>query len=128
MWDLISLIDMQFDAWKQTLWDQINTDDMASLLKDIKTKQTAPNLAQNKEIKSYKAFQALNDRVKQMDLIGPMISQLHSDNMQERHWKRLMHICGKNVDFQSPKFCLNDIIKLELFKFGDDVNELVEGA
>ena len=39
-----------------------------------------------------------------------------------------MGICGKNVDFQSPKFCLNDIIELELYKFGDDVNELVDGA
>lgn len=39
-----------------------------------------------------------------------------------------MNICGKNVDFQSPKFCLNDIIGLELYRFGDDVNELVEGA
>jgi dynein heavy chain len=32
------------------------------------------------------------------------------------------------VDHQSPKFCLNDIIALELFRFGDDVNELVDGA
>jgi dynein heavy chain len=81
MWDLISLIDMQFESWKKTLWEQINTDDMASLLKDIKTKQTAPNLPANKEIKGYKAFQSLGDRVKQMDLVGPMVSQLHSDNM-----------------------------------------------
>ena len=25
-WDLIALIDTQFDAWKKTLWDQIDTD------------------------------------------------------------------------------------------------------
>lgn len=128
MWDLVSLIDFQFDSWKRTLWDQIDTESIASLLKDIKTKQTAPNLAQNKDIKGYKAFQALNDRVKQMDVIGPMISQLHSEFMQDRHWKRLMNICGKQVDNKSPKFCLNDIIGLQLYKFGDDVNELVEGA
>jgi len=99
MWDLVSLIDMQFESWKKTLWDHINTDEMAMLLKDIKTKQTAPNLPQNKEIKNYGAFRALGERVKQMDLIGPMVSQLHSDNMQERHWKNLMKICGKTVDF-----------------------------
>jgi len=74
MWDLISLIDMQFDSWKKTLWQQIDTESIATLLKDIKTKQTAPNLASNKDIKGYRAFQALNDRVKQMDVIGPMIS------------------------------------------------------
>ena len=26
MWDLISLIDLQFDNWKNTLWAQIDTD------------------------------------------------------------------------------------------------------
>ena len=26
MWDLIALIDMQFDSWKKTLWDQIDTE------------------------------------------------------------------------------------------------------
>lgn len=44
MWDLISLIDLQFDSWKKTLWDNINAESIATLLKDIKTKQTAPNL------------------------------------------------------------------------------------
>lgn len=44
MWDLISLIDMQFDSWKKTLWQQIDTESIATLLKDIKTKQTAANL------------------------------------------------------------------------------------
>ena len=27
-----------------------------------------------------------------------------------------------------PKFCLRDIINLELYKYSEDVNELVEGA
>lgn len=26
MWDLISLIDLQFEAWKSTLWDKIDTE------------------------------------------------------------------------------------------------------
>ena len=36
MWDLISIIDGQFDNWKETLWDNINADDLESLLKNIK--------------------------------------------------------------------------------------------
>lgn len=73
MWDLISLIDMQFMSWKSTLWDQIDTDNLETLLKDMKQKQTAPALVQNKEIKNYKAFQSLNDRVKNMDVVRPLI-------------------------------------------------------
>lgn len=56
MWDLISIIDGQFEAWKETLWDNIDADNLEVLLKSMKTNQTAPNLACNKEIKGYKAF------------------------------------------------------------------------
>lgn len=42
MWDLIALIDMQFEAWKSTLWDKINTDNLLQLIKEMQTKQTNP--------------------------------------------------------------------------------------
>ena len=35
MWDLISLIDLQFEAWKSTLWDKIDTDNLMQLIKDM---------------------------------------------------------------------------------------------
>ena len=28
MWDLISLIDFQFETWKSTLWDKIDTEQL----------------------------------------------------------------------------------------------------
>lgn len=28
MWDLVSLIDYQFEAWKSTLWDKIDTEQL----------------------------------------------------------------------------------------------------
>jgi dynein heavy chain len=28
MWDLIALIDFQFETWKSTLWDKIDTDNL----------------------------------------------------------------------------------------------------
>jgi len=30
MWDLIALIDFQFETWKSTLWDKIDTDNLMS--------------------------------------------------------------------------------------------------
>ena len=33
-----------------------------------------------------------------------------------RHWKKLNGICGKTVNRNDPKFCLRDIINLELYK------------
>jgi len=56
MWDLISLIDYQFEAWKTTLWDKIDTESLMQLIKEMQTKQCNPQTPQNKEIKNWKAF------------------------------------------------------------------------
>jgi len=82
----------------------------------------------NKEVRTWKAFVALNERVKNMNTILPLISQLHSKFMQDRHWKKLMRFTQQTVNFQSPTFCLEDLIKLHLYKFAEEVNELVDGA
>lgn len=42
MWDLVSLVDMQFEAWKSTLWDKIDTEELMTLIKEMQTKQTNP--------------------------------------------------------------------------------------
>lgn len=128
MWDLVSLIDNQFTSWKKTLWELIDTDNLTQLIKDMQTKQTNPTLASNKEIKGYKSFITLNERVKQMGTILPLISQLHSKFMMERHWKKLGKICGTKINFQSPQFCLEDLIKLELYRYAEEVTEIVDGA
>jgi len=63
-----------------------------------------------------------------MNTILPLISQLHSKFMMERHWKKLMKITQQEIAFQSPKFCLEDLNKLDLFKYAEEVTELVDGA
>jgi dynein heavy chain len=63
-----------------------------------------------------------------MNTILPLITELHSKFMMERHWKKLMGFTQQTVSFNSPKFCLDDLIKLELHRFSEEVLELVEGA
>jgi len=128
MWDLISLIDFQFQAWEATTWDKIDTDQLQLLIKEMQTKQCNPQSPQNKEIKSWRAFIALTERVKNMNTLLPLIGDLHSPYMQERHWKKLMATTQQTINFKSPTFCLADLIKLELHKYPDEVTELVEGA
>ncbi len=128
MWDLVALIDMQFNSWKKTLWDQIDTENLTQLIKDMQSKQTNPTAPSNKIISKWRTFVALNDRVKNMNTILPLISQLHSPFMQDRHWKKLMRTTQQHIDHASPKFCLEDLIKLHLYKYADEVSEIVDGA
>jgi dynein heavy chain len=128
MWDLVSLIDYQFEAWEATKWDKIDTDQLSQLIREMQGKQCNPQAAANKEVKSYRAFVGLTERVKNMNTILPLITQLHSQYMQERHWRKLMATTQQTISFKSPAFCLADLIRLELHKFSEDVTELVEGA
>lgn len=63
-----------------------------------------------------------------MNTILPLVSLLNSKDILDRHWKKLMATTNQVIDFKSPKFALKDLIKLELHRFSEDVQELVEGA
>lgn len=128
MWDLISLTDYQFEAWEATKWDKIDTDQLQQLIREMQGKQCNPQAPGNKEIKSWRAFVGLTERVKNMNTILPLITQLHSQYMQERHWRKLMATTQQTIAFKSPSFCLADLIRLELHKYSEDVTELVDGA
>jgi len=128
MWDLTALIDNQFDSWKRTLWDQIDTENLTQQIKDMQGKQCNPTAPSNKFISKWRTFVGLTDRVKNMNTIVPLISQLHSEFMQGRHWKKLMNVTNQHVDHASPKFCMEDLIKLHLYKYAEEVTEIVDGA
>ena len=89
MWDLIALIDMQFDSWKKTAWDSIDTDNLATLIKDMEAKQMMATAPQNKVISKWKGFVYLKERVTNMNKVIPLIAMLHSKFMQGRHWRKL---------------------------------------
>ena len=82
----------------------------------MQSKQTNPTAPANKVISKWRTFVSLNDRVKNMNTILPLISQLHSPFMQDRHWKKLMRVTEQHIDHASPKFCLEDLIKLPKIK------------
>jgi dynein heavy chain len=53
---------------------------------------------------------------------------LHSKYMQDRHWAKLMAVTCKRIGHNEPSFCLHDLLVLELHKYEQDVEELVESA
>jgi hypothetical protein len=66
VWDLTALVDFQFASWSTTMWDKIDPDNLEMLVKNFQQNLCNPNSALNKEIKTWKAFLALNERVKNM--------------------------------------------------------------
>jgi len=121
LWDQISMVNSIFDAWKNLLWDKIDTDALLDECKIINNQiKVVP-----KEIRGWRSYVGLVDSVKNMSTVLPLINDLHSEFMRDRHWKELMRVTGK-VFQRGPTFCLEDLLSLKLFKYVDDVSELVD--
>jgi len=123
LWDLIGIVRYQFEDWKKTLWDQIDTDSLLSACKRLqKLIQSIPQ-----EIQSWDAYQGLNTEVKNLMTVLPLAQQLHSPDMEDRHWRELQIATGKFFN-KDANFCLSNLLELELHKHVNDVEYIVELA
>lgn len=57
-----------------------------------------------------------------------LMSELHSDDMQERHWKELAEETNSIINQEDPQFCFKDLFKLELHRYTEKVSDIVEIA
>ena len=57
----------------------------------------------------------------------PLVQDLHHPAMRERHWKMLMAATGKSFAVDA-RFCLGDLIALELHNYVDACSEIVDRA
>lgn len=49
----------------------------------------------SKDIKGYKAYNKIVDKVKNMGTVLPLVSALHSEFMEDRHWDQLKNLTKK---------------------------------
>ena len=123
LWDVILLVDANFQAWKNTLWADIKTDD---LIDEVKRLQNLLKL-QPKKAFVWPVYKALEAQVKNLGITLPLVHDLHSPAMRDRHWKALMSLTGVMFD-RGSTFCLNDLLSLNLHMHVEAVSEIVEVA
>ena len=64
-------------------------------------------------------------KIKNMNTVLPLIDQLHSPCMQDRHWNMLKVAVRVNFD-KGADFCFKDLLDLKLHHFADEVSEIVD--
>ena len=121
LWDAVSLVQNQYGEWRTTLWDKIDTEELLEQNKNLERMVKALP----KEIRGWRGYFTLQETVKNMAVVLPLINELHSPSMEPRHWKDLMNITQKTINHTSPTFCLENLLHLQLHKFEDDVREIV---
>ena len=124
MWDNILMVMYMYKDWKTKQWRTIKADSLLELNKGMQLQ--IKNLP--KEIKSFNGYGPLTELTKNMGIVLPLVSALHSEFMEKRHWQKIQVETGKTFDHTSPDFNFDNILSLELYKFEAQVNEIVDIA
>ena len=128
LWDFRSLVLGTFQSWNGLLWSVIDTDSLENFTRKLAT-QIKKMGDQNATMKGWTTYRDTETRVKNMTITLPLVNDLHSPAMRPRHWKQMAQVChSKPLDPNNPKFCLDDLLSLELHTHADDVADVVETA
>ena len=114
VWDMKALVLGTFESWNPLLWNDIKTDALEDVNKGLQ-KNLRKIASENPVIKGWKVYRDIEEEIKNMNLILPLINELHSQSMRERHWTNLARVCNvKQVDPNDPKFTFEDCVKLKI--------------
>ena len=123
VWDHVELVENIFVSWRATLWPDVNVDEMSvmatKLQKEIKTLV--------KQVRPWDVYIGMMRGLQDMLVDLPLVQDLRHPAMRERHWKKLMRICGQTF-VMDEKLNLGVLLALSLHKFADPVAETVEQA
>lgn len=118
------MVNFQYNDWKGKPFRQIKADALLESNKLLALQ--LKNLP--KEIRNFKGYLSVVDKVKNMSVVLPLVSALHSEFMEDRHWKQVKEMAGRQFDHKSLSFTFEDILGLQLYRYEAQINETVEVA
>jgi dynein heavy chain len=155
IWDFVALLDSIYASkWQPLLWSELDADELMEEVDEIERHRHAL-FASARSVKGWPIYDYLEQKLHQMAVILPLVKHLHSPAMRDRHWKNLMVLARKHFDLSGagglPSYAamgtaskrsgggdasssgkstlrFEEVLKLELFRFVNEVNELVEIA
>lgn len=128
LWDTKSMVGSTYVKWRTALWNQINTE----VLEDenrLLLRQLRKQGSEFPVVKGWQIYRDIEDSIKNIGVVLPLINDLHSPAIRVRHWKSLAEVCGvKTVNPNDPKFTMDDMMELNLHSHVEDVSMIVEMA
>lgn len=77
LWDLITMVNLQYNDWKTKLWRQIKADILIEQNKVFQKQiKDVP-----KDVRQFRGCQAINDKVQNMNVVLNLVESLRGDYM-----------------------------------------------
>ena len=81
VWDVISMVQTIYTEWKKTKWDDINVEELQEQNKKLQKEVKGCD----KMVKNWPCYKGLEDSVKNMQSSLPLVEELRSKAMRDRH-------------------------------------------
>ncbi|XP_077280961.1 dynein beta chain, ciliary [Temnothorax americanus] len=123
LWDYVNIVTSSLDEWKTTFWKKLDVEGM-----EQECKKLIRELRQlDKEARAWDLYARVEAQVKNMMSSLRAVSELQNPAIRDRHWRELM--AKTRVKFtMDDKTTLEDLLKLELHKFEEEVKDMVDKA
>ncbi|RLU17527.1 hypothetical protein DMN91_009762 [Ooceraea biroi] len=123
LWDYVYIITSSLDEWKTTFWKKIDVEGM-----EQECKKLIRELRQlDKEARVWDLYARVEAQLKNMISSLRAVSELQNPAIRDRHWQELM--AETRVRFtMDDKTTLEDLLKLELHRYEEEVKNMVDKA
>ena len=82
-----------------------------------------------KQLKGWAAYQELKQKIDDFTQVLPLVQELCKPSVRPRHWDQLIEITGIELPYRTPEnFPLSELLKAELLKYTEDVEDIGDAA
>eukprot|EP00736_Rhodelphis_marinus_P013382 Rmarinus@m.14828 len=124
VWKLIDEWNKQWDAWKFGKFSSLEVSEMEEMAQRFSKRI----MKLGRDIKHWKLWEVIRDRVETFKRTMPLILDLKSKALRERHWKQLMDEIGKSFDPYGDDFTLEKVFSLGLDGHAEFIGTLSTSA
>ena len=124
IWGLSDEWDSVWSTWKGKVFREIDVSEM-----DVVAAQFNKKIAKlGREIKAWKIWQSMRNKVDQFRKTLPLIQDLKSPALRPRHWAQLKEEMGKTFDAEARMFTLEKVFSLGFHMHADFIGTLSANA
>eukprot|EP00825_Cyclidium_porcatum_P046190 TRINITY_DN71_c0_g1_i2.p1 TRINITY_DN71_c0_g1~~TRINITY_DN71_c0_g1_i2.p1 ORF type:complete len:652 (-),score=150.25 TRINITY_DN71_c0_g1_i2:404-2359(-) len=124
IWKIKQEYDNQWEQIQQIKFKDFNNDELDDLADEYLTKINQ----QPKEVKKWEIISYIKNQIEQFRQTLPLIKMLREKYMRPRHWDRLQKQLGAILDYESDTFTLQEIFRINLLNYQEQVREACEVA
>jgi dynein heavy chain, axonemal len=128
LWTFKRDMTVTINKWKTIQWKDIDTDDLEDRVSEF-SKEIRKIGQIDVVVKGWQVFKDIQARCKNLSEVIPLINELHTPAMRERHWKALaIETNTTSIPYKEPSFCLKNLLDLNLHLCVEDVEDILDTA